>query len=489
MIAQFVGIHAWDDGAITLAFSKTFAETGRSALTPVSEQVEGFSSISWLVLNTIPALFYLSFNQAIFFSQLLSAVFVTVSLCYISLFCKSLQLTPLVSFLTLLTFGLSGAVISETANGMEMTLLAATALAFVYSIYFEQRRTVAALAAIIFIATRFESIFYFAFLLVPLWLRGRRREAVLWAVFAGAIFLMLGLLRWIVFSDILPNTIWAKMHEPYSVHGARSVLRRIEAVLELPRALFPLLIFLAGLLVVRWRRLTSLAKEFFQQADRSDIFLMPIIGAEIFSLIAGKNWGYAGRMQFFALPFALLLVVQIFSWMKVFEGRKRALTVFLFAITIVFSWYNCARYTFSEMLFSISGASYFEAKTQKVTPATYRDVGLKVDRIRQLTGKETIVFMTPDIGGLGLCCQRIRVVDIALLANRTLARNGYASFSEVLAKENPNVIEVHDVWASKSGIYNDPKFIRDYKPLLTGNTRFFVRKDVFDEIKSVKVRP
>jgi hypothetical protein len=43
-IVQLVGIRAWDDGAITLAYSRTFAETGRIALTSVSETVEGYSS-------------------------------------------------------------------------------------------------------------------------------------------------------------------------------------------------------------------------------------------------------------------------------------------------------------------------------------------------------------------------------------------------------------------------------------------------------------
>lgn len=60
-----LGIHqikgGWDDGAITAAFARTLAEAGRFALTPLSEKVEGFSSMSWVFLLAIP---YYLFHSA-----------------------------------------------------------------------------------------------------------------------------------------------------------------------------------------------------------------------------------------------------------------------------------------------------------------------------------------------------------------------------------------------------------------------------------------
>ena len=62
----YVGSYVWDDGAITLAFSKTFASSGKIALTPVSEIVEGtpvsclcsfaprFMRCSGLILKDVP---------------------------------------------------------------------------------------------------------------------------------------------------------------------------------------------------------------------------------------------------------------------------------------------------------------------------------------------------------------------------------------------------------------------------------------------------
>src|ERR1035437_8421632 len=46
---------SWDDGAITAAFAQTLAHSGRIALTPTSVTVEGFSSVTWFLLLSVPA--------------------------------------------------------------------------------------------------------------------------------------------------------------------------------------------------------------------------------------------------------------------------------------------------------------------------------------------------------------------------------------------------------------------------------------------------
>ena len=55
-VCLLIGDNGWDDGAITLAFSRTFAQDGLIALTRHSEVVEGFSSVSWFLLNAVAAL-------------------------------------------------------------------------------------------------------------------------------------------------------------------------------------------------------------------------------------------------------------------------------------------------------------------------------------------------------------------------------------------------------------------------------------------------
>jgi hypothetical protein len=95
-----------------------------------------------------------------------------------------------------------------------------------------------------------------------------------------------------------------------------------------------------------------------------------------------------------------------------------------------------------------------------------------------------IVFLTPDIGGLGLCCGDIRVVDIALLTNRRLARDGYHALPEVFSTENPDVLEVHGPWAALSKIYNSPEFNAKYQAALVNGTPLYVRNDIAESLSA-----
>jgi hypothetical protein len=50
-VSLSVGTNGWDDGAITLAFSKTFSEHGVLALTPSFDKVEGFSRFEVVIFR------------------------------------------------------------------------------------------------------------------------------------------------------------------------------------------------------------------------------------------------------------------------------------------------------------------------------------------------------------------------------------------------------------------------------------------------------
>jgi hypothetical protein len=116
-----------------------------------------------------------------------------------------------------------------------------------------------------------------------------------------------------------------------------------------------------------------------------------------------------------------------------------------------------------------------------VTPNWYRGTGEIADRVRLALGQDRLVFMTPDIGGASLCCERLRIVDLGMLANRDLARHGYGRLDSQLTQERPELIEAHEVWAEASALYSKPAFA-DYVPSIIDSTRLFVRKDVFAEL-------
>jgi hypothetical protein len=89
----------------------------------------------------------------------------------------------------------------------------------------------------------------------------------------------------------------------------------------------------------------------------------------------------------------------------------------------------------------------------------------------------TISFVTPDVGGVGVCCSWIRVVDAALLTNRRLAKDGYGAMAMVLADETPDVIEVHQPWAENAQMFELAIFKDNYRAVLAGRTRLYLRND------------
>ena len=484
LIVRFVGDRSWDDGAITLAFSKSFAETGRVALTPPSEQVEGFSSVSWFLLNALLARLHPSFEQAILLAQIAAGACVSVSLYFLFLFSKNLHLAPAATALTLLVFALSGATIAETANGMEMTLLAASGLAMAHYLYFGESRVFALGAALVFISTRFEAIFYYTFIIAPLFFRQRGREGVFWLLFGAGIFIVIGVLRYFEFSELLPNTIYAKLNPPYQVVGlTEKLIGKIDASFELFDVTKPFVVATIMVLLATLVKILSKKEIPDFRLAHMDILIFPIVGVELFSVIAGRNWGYSGRMQFFAIPFALLLLSYLFSNFSGFLDRRlQMVCLFLALLTIPYSWKHSAESQVRQITSGLTGVSSSGVKDFDVTPDYYRKTGIAVDRLRQLLGGSNLVFLTPDVGGLGLCCSHIRVVDVAMLTNHALARGGYASFPAVFAQENPDVIEVHEKWASLPKIYENAEFKNNYRAILINNTRLFLRKDHFEKL-------
>ena len=245
-----IGDNGWDDGAITLAFARTFARHGVVALTPRSETVEGFSSVSWFLLNALPALARPSFERAILFSQVLSVLSICASTALLGRTCSLLRLDRRWTTLTVITFAAWGCSFYEAGNGMEMGLLAAAFLVLVNELLSPQPRAFW-LAAGVFLAvtTRFEAVVYVALLaLGVVSVRGRRAFWVIVAACVGTV-LLLSSWRLAVFGDVLPNTFWAKRWPPYAAFG---VMSRLTAALELP---FFFVVPLGALAILRSARL------------------------------------------------------------------------------------------------------------------------------------------------------------------------------------------------------------------------------------------
>ena len=271
------------------------------------------------------------------------------------------------------------------------------------------------------------------------------------------------------------------MHPPYSTPGFRAIVTRIKGAAEIANVLFPLICALILLTFAAQKR-NQLARRLRDLAAKRELIVVlavPIVAGELGCILIGRNWGYLGRMPFFALPFALLLFGLLFDQLASSEkpaSRRIALVVILI-VFIPFSWLRSAREPLAQMERTLAAGGRDATEQFGVTPDSYRKTGLAVDRVRQLLGLDTIVFVTPDVGGLALCCNHIRIVDIAMLTNRRLAKEGYGALPSVLADENPDIIEVHQDWASLSQIYTIPDFKENYQPIIIEKTRLFLRND------------
>ncbi|MDT0223451.1 hypothetical protein [Gordonia sp. AC31] len=473
--AAVVRTNGWDDGAITVAFAQTFADTGDIALTPGSEQVEGFSSLAWfgwlsLVLWVLP----LGFAGAVAASQVSAAILAGV--CAVLLAQLLSDFTParnraaVIAGVTLV-FGLF---INETFNGMEMTLLTTAVLVGLLGVQRNRLWVVgAAVAAVPFI--RLEATGYVAVgaviatvLCPPL----RRHASVVLATViasAGATTLI----RLGVFDALIPNTIVAKRSEPYSPVGVKAdLVSRLQVVQELVYVFAPAAALLAfGVLTSQEERSGFGAR--VRQVRNTPLMASAVaylVGLVLVNLVLGRNWGYLGRMELSALPVAVLVAAWLVPGVVERLGTRRVATAMLVGVLLA---------TWAVQLDRAKlAASLHPSASMDVTPAEYRLTGIAAEHLAERLGMSRITLLTPDVGGVSLCCQRINVLDLGLLTNRRLAADGYGSIDPYVSRESPDVVETHGTWSRVSGIYQSGVFRSRYVPVSVDRTAFFVRRDL-----------
>ena len=469
VVCSLIADHGWDDGAITLAFARTFARHGRVALTPRSEVVEGFSSVSWFLLNALAALARPSYRAAIFISQVLSALSICATTVLLARTCALLRLDRFFSTLTVVAFAAWGCSFGEAGNGMEMGLLAAAFLVMVNELLSPEPRMLwLGVGVALAVTTRFEALLYVGLLaLCALSVRGRR---AFWGIVLPCLgtVLLLSCWRLVVFSDVLPNTYWAKRWPPYAVSG---LMARVKGAWELPRFFYVPLIALAIAQLLGFARASRL------WPPRRTLLILagPMVGAVVVGALVGESWGYRGRMPYFAFPLGLLLCSLLFSsWVSAKRTRLReAVVVGLFLFMIIKSKTGFP----SDELKPVSEGGFF------VTPHTYAESGRVFRRFVSAAGLQQATVLTADVGGLALCCDEFRIVDLASLSNRTLAHRGHAALAEVLESESPELVEAHWKWASLGALYDLPYFQAHYVPAFAGGTKLWLRRDVAEAIE------
>jgi hypothetical protein len=210
----------------------------------------------------------------------------------------------------------------------------------------------------------------------------------------------------------------------------------------------------------------------------------------IFSIATGKNWGYWGRMQLGAwLPFLCLFVP---GWWKTLGLKGTLVTlsaiVILGHLTTRFLWLLAFCAFGAHLTPSQSGLYKFLVTDNKlgkemvrVNPEAVRFGGDLAAAIQRRLKLDHICLMTPDVGGTALCCDGVRIVDSACLANSILAHKGYSALGQVLSMENPEIIDLHWQWGAP--LLYDKDFINDYHPILVCGNLHWLRLDIYSKIR------
>jgi hypothetical protein len=322
------------------------------------------------------------------------------------------------------------------------------------------------------------------------------------------IFGLITLLRLSYFDDIFPNTIWAKMNPPYSSETfSERLSQKIAGVKEFFKVASYLLLPVAVFYLLRPVRLI-----------KNDLGFFIVLSFAVFAMISGKNWGYDGRMFLACLPIILLMSHRAFREASIrrleiallpggrsfnFEGEK--FFIWVVFIAILMAHISNTDLHRQNLKTAITGGYYqdlippplkvFVDRRLKnrpaefggsygVTPENYRITGTAIEKIRIVLGLEEITFMAPDVGGLGLCCRNVRVIDSALLTNKKLARDGYGVFHDYLMDVSPHVIATHGLWSRVSAIYDSEYFKEFYYPVVFENNLFWIRRDLLNALNS-----
>lgn len=483
-LALFIGTNGWDDGSITLAFARTFADSGRIALTPPSETVEGFSSPFWFLLmagtyRVLPS----DFDGIVLASQLWSGIFAAIGAVLVYAMVRQYGRAQ-AWLISLVLFGY-GPFLNETINGMEMTSLSTVALAIVWLLRSGHRHAWIGLALLAATAPwiRAEAVGYVIAGAVMLALCSKRYRWA-WALVAGTVlsFAALTAVRLAIFGSPLPNTMIAKQSSPYSADSTvRHVLQMFVAAVEVLYVLLPAAVIAITALTGMGGGLRSVGTEAFRRIRARDVLpvasfsLGYIMGVAVFNVGIGRNWGYIGRMEQSAIALGVVAVVLSKPrFMRSLTSMPRLLAVIAAMLLLA----ACG----VEKQF-IAARLHPESQVA-VTPAAYRKTGEAMNDVRVKLGRPELSVLTPDVGGSSLCCSNLRILDLALLANAALARDGFDALPSYLEAGKPDLVETHGMWSEVSKLYDIAYFRDNYTPIAVRGMWMYLRDDLRLELDS-----
>jgi hypothetical protein len=476
VLQLFLSVHrlkdSWDDGAITAAFARTWAQSGRVALTPGSPVVEGFSSISWFLLESLPYFFLHNPDFGLIWMKLIAAGAGLLSLRMIYLVASKQFNDRSAAIVSTLLLACCYPTVTEVNNGMEMNLAAFLLLLLFHVLTRQQakgRVVYASLTGSLLLLTRFEIPFALMLLGCGLWYSAYRRPAAvpsardLYRIATALIvcFVFISIWRRREFAVWMPNTVYAKRFPPYRDWSTTYEFlgTRISAVAEPIHILGPAILIAAGI----WVRIALLKRPPFRFQRVHPAILTLGLGCFLFGATFGQNWGYQGRMVAAMVPFLILSVVGICLSSVARRSSLRKVFVLLL-ITQGFLWFR-----------------HVIRPPWVIAMKAIEPLGTGAESVRLALHQDRLRVMMADVGSSSLCCDHLVVIDSGFLADPTLAHTGWPGFAPYFRQVRPELVEAHSSWAQGSGIYKQG-LLDDYSIVAANGIRYFLRNDLFAKL-------
>lgn len=468
----------WDDSGITLAFSRNFAKYGNIIPSQYSDRVEGYSTFLWMIIHSIYFLIGLSEETVLFIAKLSSTLFIVINIFILfKILIKALD-NQLNRFVLLLFYTFSMTTVEAGIDGME-TALYGTLVLSAYSLYsYRDKKNGKGVLFIIVtsltILIRHEAILF----LIPLFLYGlyidkfetlKKPYYYIWVV----IFLTYQIWHFNYFGELLTNTMIAKNQPPY-----KPIFLNINQCLIFhwkPIEEFILRYYSIFILIIVGFLFNLLSKNKIITEFKNKLVLLYSTITFGFCFFIGDIWGDAHRLVYPGFPFLLIFLF------KLIDNRISKLLNLIYKIVIIITlglFINTTYELFTQRLVSC------------VNLRTVEKSGKSLTVLQTLLDIDKLCYAGPDMGGLLLFHgDNKRVVDIGLLCNSYLAKNGYGEFDcYIFEMERPHIIEAHDCWALVTNLYQSEKFFSFYYPVEVkcvgcSNMKFFIRRDLFFDLK------
>ncbi|MCX6154324.1 MAG: hypothetical protein NT007_09195 [Candidatus Kapabacteria bacterium] len=272
----------------------------------------------------------------------------------------------------------------------------------------------------------------------------------LWLIF----WLFTIALRYYIFGELLTNPIIAKSSPIFKTEPFLS--NHLNPFLSILKTYSPFII-LSIYLIIKEKRFAINLKFF-------DTSTLLIICGIIFNLIIGNNFGPPDRMFYPVIPFIIIFIYSSLgsNFLKITKNR-----IILGLIFIIFVSYNI----------------YSVQTKQAISVMKVKEINEGIEQIQKLSAKQKITYAGPDMGGIMLFGNNLRIIDIAGLCNKFIAKNGYKDFDKYIFDiEKPDIIEIHEGWTSLSGIKNSERLYLNYSLYIFKGFALFIKNEIIQSL-------